>query len=103
MAFLHCDSIGCGWSQDDFWSPDGYNPFRQDIIDWLKACLFKDIIELDGEEGHQRFTGTEFVAREIEKMAKSIRHMNIKTDDDWNKMKSEWACPRCGQKNWDID
>lgn len=40
MAYLHCH--GCGWQQDDFWSEDGYNPFRNDHIEWLKELLFRD-------------------------------------------------------------
>lgn len=26
MSFIYCTNKKCGWSQDDFWSPEGYNP-----------------------------------------------------------------------------
>jgi hypothetical protein len=39
MAYLHCHK--CGWSQDDFWFPEGYNPFRKDLVDNMKRCLFR--------------------------------------------------------------
>ena len=33
MAYLHCHN--CGWSQDDFWEHNGYNPFN--ILEEVKA------------------------------------------------------------------
>jgi len=47
MAFLHCHTPNCNWSQDDFWSKDGYHPFRKDIVDWWIECIFKEKVYLD--------------------------------------------------------
>jgi hypothetical protein len=101
MAYLHCH--GCDWSQDDFWSPDGYNPFRQDIIDYLKKCLFEDTIISDGGHGDTNLSGREFVARELERKAAAIRHMHVMTDAEWQKVRATWHCPKCGSTAWDID
>lgn len=127
MAYLHChgkmeDGTPCGWSQDDFWSdkifPNGfeeYTPFRADLIKDLKASLFKDKIYMDKSfleenqipyktdaEGHF-CKGTDFVARRLEQRAKSIRNMLVRTYEEFKAKKETLACPRCGQRNWDID
>jgi len=103
MAYLHCHGHGCDWEQDDFWTKDGYNPFRQDMIDYLKDCLFKDSIQLDHCGEQRTLSGQELVARELERKARSIRGMKVKTTEDWKKVKDSWRCPDCGSKNWDID
>jgi len=97
MSYLHCHS--CNWSQDDFWSKDGYNPFRQDFIDWYKELLFKNTTKTDSGTLDTR----EFIACELEKKAKLIRDMNIKTYKEWESIKGDWICPKCASKNWDID
>ena len=119
--FLHCHK--CGWEQDDFWSKDGYNPFRQDIIDWLRECLFKDrimmsksefddwatgigdlindiVIETETEKG---LSGKDYVAIELIRISKSIFQMNVPTNEEWQQIKDEWLCPRCGSDQWDVD
>jgi ubiquitin C-terminal hydrolase len=48
-------------------------------------------------------SGREFVARELERVAKSIRNMDVLTDEEWRSIKDSWKCPKCGLKNWDID
>ena len=102
MAFLHCH--GCNnWGQDGFWSKEDYNPFRQDIIDHLKECLFKDEIVTDPVTGYGTISGTEFVARQLEQLAASIRNMQVKTDEDWKRVRDTWRCPECGSDDWGID
>lgn len=119
MAFLHCHGKDCNWSQDDFWSKDGYNPFRQDLADYLRDSLFQDKIYLDkflaerivdgplfdmrGEHRDYYVSGTELVAYKLEMMAKSIRNMAVKTDEEWQKVRPQWKCPECGSSDWDID
>ena len=97
MAFLHCHD--CGWSQDDFYSPDGYNPFRESDIADLRRNLFKDEIKL--ERG--TVTGREFVIMELKRMVTRIESMVVMTDEKWKRVKQDWVCPKCGSKNWDID
>lgn len=131
MAYLHChgkmeDGTACGWSQDDFWKMDDvfngkprehYTPFRSDLVEDLKASIFKDKIYFDIEFFRSRPTlphkkdadgklfckGTDFVAWSLEQKAKSIRGMLVRTYDEWISVKDAIACPRCGQRNWDID
>lgn len=104
MAYLHCHS--CDWGQDDFWEPEGYNPFVSHIIDTYKDILFRDTAIWIDEENHGRqieIDARELVARELERKAQSIRNMRVKTYEDWKKIKDTWTCPECGSGNWDID
>ena len=93
MAFIYCRT--CGWEQDDFWDPNAYHPFRQDIIDHLKESLFQDKVyldkwlfddmELECEEDEEGYfvSGKDFVAKELERKAKSIRNMVFPQEKDW--------------------
>ena len=118
MSFLHCHN--CNWSQDDFWDPKGYNPFRHDLIQYLTDSLFKDRIVgdlcmflemgVDPADIHEHEEGRGywvesclFVARELEMKANSIRNMAVKTNEDWKRVRDNFCCPECGSKNWDID
>ena len=110
MAYLHCHS--CGWSQDDFWREGGYNP-----ISWLsdfEKDLFKEKIHLDSEyfaddiipnQDEKGFwiRGKDFVAQELERVARNIRNMAIPTDEHWQAVKEGFKCPKCGSPEWDID
>jgi len=114
MAFIYCDN--CRWGQDDFWSPDGYNPFRPDLINDLKDSLFKDKIYIDewyfketglsnyskDEKGYY-ISGTDFVAHELERKAKNIKHMVVKTNEEWKKIRDTFVCPECGSDNIGMD
>lgn len=116
MAFLHCHQ--CGWSQDDFWDPEEYNPFRQDLIENLKEMLFKDKIYLDRfiledmdlpvriDDGGCYALGKEYVARKLELKAASIRGMVYPTYESAIKAREEGTirCPSCGSEDeLDID
>jgi len=113
MAFLSCK---CGWSQDDFWNKDGYNPFRQDIVDyWKKILLEQDEVSCERyvldelnvpyeiRDGKYYADSRYFVAALLEEKAKSIRNMSVKTYQDWQKNKDIFVCPKCGDKNLKID
>ena len=113
-AFLHCHTPNCNWSQDDFWE-GGYTPFREDIIKNMKENLFKDKIYMDRwfleENSIPHHTdkkgpyckGVDLVAFELERTAKSIRNMLVRTYDEFKKNKDKLVCPKCGKQNWDID
>ena len=102
MAYLHCHN--CGWSQDDFWDPNGYHPFRQDIVDHLTKSLFSDMVDITDETGRRgRVDGRAYVANELEKMAHRIRNMSVRSEAEWRQVKSIWVCPNCQQRKWDID
>jgi hypothetical protein len=112
---LHCHN--CSWSQDDFWSKDGYTPFRQDLMDDLKDALFKDKIYFDewtikemgvknnygfDKDGHW-VNGKEYVLAELKRKIKSIENMAVKTDEEWQIVRDNFRCPKCGSEDWDID
>lgn len=108
MAFLHCHS--CNWSQDDFYSPDGYNPASclaswNDHLCGDKADkideLFTDDAEFLAENGP--ITTREVLAREYEKFARRIREMKWITWEHWQREKDVAVCPKCGARNFDID
>ena len=113
MAYLHCHS--CDWSQDDFWSMDGYNPFREDTIKDLKENLFKEYLYYDEwwiKELGIPYTRTKkgakvksqhVVGKILENKAKSIFNMDVKTNEEWVKVRLKWKCPECGSDDWDID
>lgn len=119
MAYLHCHN--CSWSQDDFWKKDGYNPFREDTVEWLKEKLFEDYVNMDigyvrdmrllgfdfeveeDSKGCYNIKTTDFVAMELMRKARSISKMAVKTWEDWKKVKDTFVCPKCGSDNLDID
>lgn len=97
MAFLHCHD--CEWQQDDFWDLEDYNPLMESFIADLRCNLFKDEIRLNCET----MTGRDFVARELRRIVQSIESMSVPTLKEWQVVKADWVCPKCGSKNWDID
>lgn len=102
MSFIYCTR--CNWEQDDFWDPEGYTPLRDDIIDFLRAALFKDSVTAvnpaTGKE--EQLDGREFVARELENKAEAIRNMFIRTHSEWRNM-PQFSCPECGACAWAVD
>lgn len=113
MAFIYC--CDCYWEQDDFWSlnPDGYTPFRQDVVDYLKAVLFKDRVYFDvgffrDNPGLQPdgidvngpwLKGTTYVAWDLRRRANRIDTMLFKTEKEFNARGiGKWKCPKCGGK-----
>jgi rubredoxin len=104
MAYLHCHR--CGWEQDDFWDYNNRDyPIQQDHIEWLRDLLQKDTTNIQIDGGPLQCMDTcEVVAIELERMAKRIRGMHIKTFEEFKKVKNEFQCPKCGaKKTWDID
>ena len=47
MAYLHCHTPGCGWSQDDFWSESGWNPISAVKENDSEKKLFEEKIYMD--------------------------------------------------------
>jgi hypothetical protein len=113
MSYLHCHN--CDWSQDDFWS-ERYSPFHGDHWDYdirmfedialtgkLDRKLIDDKWDMKGLELPDTTTYREFFALNMERKARVIRNMAAPTDADWQKIKPEFKCPKCGSGNWDID
>lgn len=115
MSYLHCHSKNCGWSQDDFWS-ENYSPVNFSQYSDLYEDLFKDKMYFDKDclmdmgikyfvdpDGRTYCRGRDYVAHELERRAKRIKGMLVKTYDEFLEKKDTLVCPRCGQQNWDID
>lgn len=113
MAFIYCNI--CRWSQDDFWDKEGYNPFRQDIINDLKEELFRDKVYGDkfmfddlgivpeyDNEGYYA-DGRKIVAAVLIQKAKSILNMRVRTGKEWEEIKDTFCCPKCGNNDFGID
>jgi len=104
MAYLHCHTKGCGWSQDDFWDWEwtykfwkfrafGYNPL---------SCIIDNIRDYS----YPRVVGKQFSwfvlfsenYRQIKKIfiQKWWKYESFKKDESA-------VCPKCKQKNFDID
>ena len=119
MAYLHCHTKDCGWSQDDFWSSEEgeYSPFRPDLMRDLQKALFKEKVYFDkwaidemgiinnrGKDDNGYWVnGREFVINRLEAKVRSIRNMIARTEDEWKEKKDTLTCPKCGEQNWDID
>ena len=99
------------WSQDDFWDPKGYTPFRQDIINELKDFLFKNRIHFDtaffrdypglNPDGVDKqgpwLKGTTYVAWDLRRRANRIETMLFRTHAEFNERGAgKWKCPKCG-------
>jgi len=105
MSFLHCHS--CDWSQDDFYSVDGYNPAEY-LKSWMEDLCKDDIdkqfsncSEFLAENGP--ISKREVIAREFENFAQRIREMKWVTWEQWKKDRDFAVCPKCGDRNFDID
>ena len=103
MAYLHCHD--CAWSQDDFWARSGYNPLEEHRISELRADLFQREIRLGGAdgEGPEKLTGRAYVVRELGRIIRQIQGMHVLTSEDFDKIKADFVCPKCGSKRWDVD
>jgi len=113
MAYLHCHD--CDWSQDDFWSEDGWSPEVSMKNDW--EYTFRDKIYMDEnffeEAGLQDkmhkddegcwISGQDLLAFELRRCARKVEEMAVRTYEEWKKVRSTFVCPECGSKNWDID
>lgn len=101
--YLHCHK--CGWSQDDFWVKDSYNPLRH-MLDWEERLIDKFNEPFPGEQDTKGMTYREVIAREMKNGAEQILHMKWATYEDYKKAKEEGIakCPKCGSsKDFDID
>ncbi len=108
MAYLHCHTKGCNWSQDDFWHK-GYNPIK-----FLYENYEKDLLsdELDNVVGMDSYwleeNGIEFITKRgliimrLKKMIRNIESMKYPREKDWKAHKED-SCPKCLKRDWDID
>ena len=126
MAYLHCHTKGCGWSQDDFWNYNwtwkalkdflllrwqkrsfGYNPLSillEDIATWIKPRY----IEMDSywakENGYEspRIHSWNFIPKAFQRYQRVKRNMLFKTWEEFRD-NDQTPCPKCGKVDWDVD
>jgi len=117
MAYIHCHS--CDWEQDDFYNPNGYNPFRDDDVghwkELLEAACKGETREMDvwfcqesempykeNEDGSAKVLAKDLLINEMKKLYHRIKGMEWFTmeqlQSDPNKV-----CPKCGSEDLDID
>ena len=126
MAYLHCHTKDCCWSQDDFWDyrftkqawirfltfqwqrrPFGYNPFSillEDIAGNIKPRYFNMDSYWAKENGlkSSKVHSWWFIPRAFKRYRRVKRDMLFKTWDEFQANKTT-PCPNCGKVNWDID
>lgn len=103
--YVHCHN--CNWQQDDFYSPDGYNP-----ANWLLGLnkdLFGNLDEIvqcgefaQGKPIRPDITKREWIARYYEQFARHIREMKWITADSFY-ADPDKVCPKCGSTDLDLD
>jgi len=100
MAVLHCHT--CGWEQDDFWRKT-YNPLTKlvQLFSWLWIPRY---IKFDEElYGRKYIFSWHMLSIRIVEEIVNIMNMRWWTEKDWEKDKETAACPKCGDRNFDID
>jgi hypothetical protein len=121
MAYLHCHTKDCGWSQDDFYDK-WYNPITKILSDikWLWKprmiefdCMFVEIdsIRLQKYTGikikfvNNRCFSWKWLLLEIVKDIKIAYKMKWWTYKSYEKDRNtgKAKCPKCGRVNFDID
>lgn len=114
MAFVRCRN--CDWQQDDFWSPDGYHPFRKDALEEWESTMVRALkegrrrIEFDswflkerhGWDDAYDVDFRQYLADELERTAAQLRGMHWATEEDFEQ-DSNRACPRCLSNNLTVD
>lgn len=129
MAYLHCHTENCNWSQDDFWyysfkwkdwkqfltlkwnyRPFGYNPMSiliEDIGEYVKPRR----IGMDSYWAKEQRLKTNkihswwFIKEGIKRYFRVKKNMVYKTYDEYmlDKKLGYAKCPKCGLSNFDID
>ncbi|HPI81931.1 MAG TPA: hypothetical protein PK122_01745 [Candidatus Paceibacterota bacterium] len=132
MAYLHCHTKDCHWSQDDFWNyrfnewkawkkffllkwtsrPFGYNPLSillEDIAEYIKPRYIKMdsswIREMGLNVKENKVFSWWFIKDGFKRYFRVKKNMLYKTEKEFRKANEEGIafCPKCGQNNWDID
>ena len=113
--YLHCHTIGCNWSQDDFWSfkLGGYNPlyyFLSRLFTKQHSLLIPRIIEFDISVIKDYKWKTNKVHSwwliwwEFKSMILQFKKQEWWTYKQFEKDYGRGAvCPKCGMRNFDVD
>lgn len=105
MSYLHCHN--CNFSQDDFWSENGWNPVKA-LENWKKDLFSPKIDEFFTKDSlfisqNGNITLREVIAREYERKARHIRNMVYRTEKEFRDENPNGICPACHQRTLDID
>ncbi len=128
MAYLHCHTKGCDWSQDDWWSfkicKGGYwsLPFikigmKYNPISVLLSYIFTKRgywyprrIGMDREWAHENNCRIDphswwLAWKAFTRMFKRFKNQKWRTYESWKKDldNGKAVCPNCGLVNFDID
>lgn len=130
MAYLHCHTKDCGWSQDDFWEydwswkawkkfltfkwssrPFRYNPLSillEDIAEYIKPRRIKMDSYWARENGlkSSEVHSWWFLRNAFKRYKRVKKNMLYKTYEEFKEAHYEKGiavCPKCGKINWDID
>jgi hypothetical protein len=119
MAYLHCHTEGCGWSQDDFWNLKGfyfwkigYNPLSVFLSytfgykGYWKPRRMDHNSSVIKDYGWSRRDPHSWylIWYQLKRMIMKFFEMKWWTQKSWEKANAKGAaCPKCGERNFDID
>lgn len=107
MSYLHCHS--CDFSQDDFWSENGWNPIKsfESDKDTLLNKDLDEVVEMDSvwleENGYKKVTRRDLVLYHLDQIKSRITRMIYRTFEEYKEKNPDRICPKCGKKDLDID
>ena len=112
MSYLHCHN--CGFSQDDYWSKNGWNPikaFQNDLDDLIDKDLDEVVgmdsawltKEVNGYKDYEKITRRELVLYHLWQIENRIKRMVYRTPQELKEKNPERKCPKCGEKKLDED
>lgn len=121
MAYLHCHTKNCNWSQDDFYINRQENTaifgrcevhIKPRMIKWDRHFVNYDAVELQEytkikirfNENNECFSWS-WLILEIVKDLKNAKNMRWWSYKSWKKDmdKGKAKCPKCGKACFDID
>ncbi len=107
MAYLHCHN--CDFNQDDYWSEDGWNPvksFENDKDTLLNEDL-DETVRMDSnwlrEHGRESVTRRDLVVLHLRQIIARVEGMVYRTHDELRERNPDMRCPRCGERELDVD
>lgn len=107
MAYLHCHN--CEFSQDDYWSEDGWNPvksFESDRDTLLNEDL-DEAVQMDPQwlrdNRVESVTRRDLVVINLRRIIERVEGMVYRTHDELRERNPDMKCPRCGERELDVD
>lgn len=108
MAYLHCHN--CDFSQDDYWSEDGWNPVKsfENDKDTLLHEDLDEVVQMDPQwlrehHGLDSVTRRDLVILHLRQIIARVEGMVYRTQEEFRERNPEMRCPRCGEQELDVD